>query len=231
MKILIVEDDFLIVAQIKECLERLNHEVIATFDDASLALAFVENNRPDFVFMDIELNGPLDGIQCANALKNRYSIPSIFVTSHHEADILNESMAVAPLNFLPKPFEDSNIEAVVALAAITLKLNPVNNTPNIVQMQEYEFNFEYDSLKKDGQIIKLTDKELLLASLLFKNIGNIVSKEEISKYVYEGNLITDSSLRRLVSRTREKLPGLNIQSESKLGYFLTKNKTNTLLSL
>ncbi|QSZ42179.1 response regulator [Sulfurimonas aquatica] len=228
MKILIVEDDFLIVAQIQECLERLGHEVLATFDDASLALTFVKNNKPDFVFMDIELNGPLDGIQCANALKNRYSIPSIFVTSHHETDILKESMAATPLNFLPKPFEDSNIEAVVALAEITLKLNPVNSTPSIIQLQDYEFNFEYKLLKKNDQVVKLTDKELLLVSILFKNIGNIVSKEEIGKYVYEGNLTTDSSLRRLVSRTRDKLPGLNIQSESKQGYFLTEEKTNNL---
>lgn len=224
MKILIVEDDFLIVAQIKECLERLNHEVLATFDDASLALDFVKNNKPDFVFMDIELNGPIDGIQCANSLRNRYSIPSIFVTSHHETNILHESMEAAPLNFLPKPFEDSNIEALVALAAITLKLNPINTSPNFVQLGEYEFNYEYDLLKQNTQIVKLTDKELLLVSLLFKNVGNIISKEEISKYVYENNLTTDSSLRRLVSRTRDKLPGLSIQAESKLGYFIKEDK-------
>ncbi|SFV51841.1 hypothetical protein MNB_SM-4-1541 [hydrothermal vent metagenome] len=89
-----------------------------------------------------------------------------------------------------------------------------------MQLLDYEFNFEFNLLKQNTNIVKLTDKELLLVALLFKNLGNIVSKEEISKYVYESNLPSDSSLRRLISRTRDKLPGLSIQSESKQGYFL-----------
>ena len=221
MKILIVEDDFLIVVQIKECLERLGHEVLSSFDDASSALEFVKENKPDFVFMDIELNGPLDGIQCATILKNKYSIPSLFVTSHYETDILNESMDAAPLNFLPKPFEDSNIEAIVAMAAITLKKHQPKENTNAVSLGSYEFNFEHNTLKQEGKIIKLTEKELLLVYILFKNIGNTVSKERIDECVFESNLSSDDSLRRLVSRTREKLIGLKIKAQPKQGYFIT----------
>lgn len=221
MKILIVEDDFLIVAQIQECLERLGHEVLGVFDDATLALEFVKENKPDFVFMDIELIGPMDGIQCANALKHKYSIPSIFVTSHHETEILEESMEVAPLNFLPKPFEDCNIEAVVALAAISLKKHPSKTDSNSTTLGNYEYNFEYNILKHEGTIVKLTEKELLLVNVLFRNVGNTVSKERIDKFVFDSNLSSDDSLRRLVSRTREKLIGLQIKAEPKQGYFIS----------
>jgi DNA-binding response OmpR family regulator len=221
MKILIIEDDFLIVAQITECLQRLGHEVLGSFDEANGALDFVKDNKPDFVFMDIELNGPVDGIQCANILKNKYSVPSIFVTSHHETDIINESMDAAPLNFLPKPFEDKNIEAAVAIAAIALNKHKPKDNSNTVKLGNYEFNFEYKVLKQEGIIIKLTEKELLLASILFKNIGNTVSKEGIYEYVYDSNVVSDDSLRRLVSRTREKLMGLQIKAEPKQGYFLS----------
>ncbi|MDQ7062528.1 MAG: response regulator [Sulfurimonas sp.] len=224
MKILIVEDDFLIVAQIRECVERLGHEILNSFDNANSAIAFVKIVKPDFVFMDIELHGSIDGIQCANILKNEYLVPSIFITSYHETAILNESMDVAPLNFLPKPFEDSNIEAVIALAAVTLKTYQPKNNESIIKLGNYEFNIEYKILKQEDQIIKLTEKELLLVSILFKNIGNIVSKERIDEYVYKNTLSSDDSLRRLVSRTREKIIGLNIKAEPKQGYYITTEK-------
>ena len=226
MKILIVEDDFLIVTQIRECIERLGHEILDSFDNASSTIEFVKETKPDFVFMDIELNGPVDGIQCANTLKNEYSVPSIFVTSHHETDILNESMDVTPLNFLPKPFEDSNIEAAVALATITLKKHQPKDNESIIKLGNYEFNIEYKILKQENKILKLTEKELLLVAVLFKNIGNIVSKESIDEYVYKNSLSSADSLRRLVSRTREKLTGLNIKAEPKQGYFITTEKRN-----
>ena len=221
MKILIVEDDFLIVAQITECLERLGHEVLGSFDNALSALDFVKENRPDFVFMDIELNGAIDGIQCANTLKIKHAIPSIFISSHHQTDILNESMDAAPLNFLPKPFEDSNIEAVVALAALSLKQHRPNKSTASTQLGSYEYNFEHGTLMFESEIIKLTKKESLLVSLLFKNIGNTVSKEKIIEYVYGDEISSDNSLRRLVSRTREKLIGLQIKVAPKQGYFVT----------
>lgn len=221
MKILIVEDDFLIVAQIQECLTRLEHEVLGSFDNANAALEFVKDNKPDFVFMDIELNGPLDGIQCANILKNKYAIPVIFVTSHYETDILSESMGVTPLNFLPKPFEDSNIEAIVAMAEVSLKKHQPQTHTSSASLGSYDFNFEYCILKQEGKIIKLTEKELLLVHILFKNIGNIVSKERIDEYVFESNLNSDDALRRLVSRTRDKLIDLEIKVVPKQGYYVS----------
>ena len=110
MKILIIEDDALIAHQIKECVQKLGHEVLGSFDDASSGLDLVQNTRPDFVFMDIELNGSMDGIQCAGILKHKYDVPSIFVTSHDEAETIKEATDLGPLNFLPKPFTDKNID-------------------------------------------------------------------------------------------------------------------------
>ena len=225
MKIVIIEDDFLIVAQIQECVERLGHEVLSSFDNARSALDFIEENRPEFVFMDIELKGALDGLQCANILQNKYSISSVFVTSYDETEIIQESMDAKPLNFLPKPFEDSNIEAVVALAEITLRREKPKSDSSVISLGEYILNVEYKILKREGVIVKLTDKELLLVSLLFKNIGNVVSTQRIDEYVYENNLSSDDALRRLVSRTRDKLVGLQIKAEPKQGYFITFPQT------
>lgn len=52
MKIIILEDDALIAYQIESCVKNLGHDVLACFDEASLALDFIADNKPDFVFMD-----------------------------------------------------------------------------------------------------------------------------------------------------------------------------------
>ncbi len=221
MNILIVEDDFLIAVQITECLERLGHKVVGSFTNGHDALESLKVQRPDLAFMDIELEGAMDGIQCAGVLKNKYGVASIFVTSHYESDTLGASMDVAPLNFLPKPFEDSNIEAAITLAEAALKkAQPqVASSSDTARLGSFTFNFTHNTLKDDGALVSLTNKETALVTLLFKNLSNTVSKEMILTEVYDGSA-SDDSLRRLVSRTREKLPTLLITASPKNGYYL-----------
>jgi len=218
MKILIIEDDALIAYQITECVQKLGHEVLGSFDEASTALEFVQNSRPDFAFMDIELNGAMDGIQCAGVLKHKYDIPSLFVTSHDEAETIKEATDLAPLNFLPKPFTDKNIEAAVALASITLKQQVPVSAVETNTLGEYTFNFEYNTLKYEDRIVKLSPNESKLVSLLLKNLGNTVSNEEIQTYVWANKAISSAAFRKLISRTNEALLGLEIVPDSRMGY-------------
>jgi DNA-binding response OmpR family regulator len=160
----------------------------------------------------------MDGIQCAGVLKHKYDIPSLFVTSHDEAEIIKEATDLGPLNFLPKPFTDKNIEAVVALASIALKKQRPESSTTISALGEYTFNFEYNTLKFEDRIVKLSPNESKLVSILFKNLGNTVSNEEIQTYVWENKSISSAAFRKLISRTNEALLGLEIVPDSRMGY-------------
>ncbi len=223
MKIVIIEDDALIAYQIETCAQKLGHDVLGSFDEAVSALKFIEVNKPDFVFMDIELNGPMDGIQCARDLQSNYGVPSLFVTSHDEAEIIEEATNLEPLNFLPKPFTDKNIEASLALANITLKKHKsVQTKTSTISLGQYTFNFEYHTLKLKDIIVKLTPNEIKLVSLLFKNLGNSVSNEEIKTCIWAEKEISSAAFRKHISRTNEKLLALNIISDKGIGYYLEK---------
>jgi len=223
MKIVIIEDDALIAYQIEACVQRLGHKVLGSFDNADDALEFISHNKPDFVFMDIELNGLMDGIQCANILKSKYAIPSLFLTSHDDAQTIEEATSLDPLNFLPKPFTDKNIEAALALASIALKKHkPILDT-SIASLGRYTFNFEYNTLKLEDKIIKLAPNETKLLFLLFKNLGNTVGNEEIKTYIWEGNPISFAAYRKLISRTNENLSELKITPDKGIGYSLVEN--------
>lgn len=220
MKIIIVEDDALIALQIETSITSLGHELLATFDNGAEAIEFVAQNRPDFVFMDIELSGAMDGIQCAAILKNKYEIPVLFVTSHDESEVIDEATRLEPLNFLPKPFTDKNIEAAIALARIKLKNHRPVQESTVVSMGDYTFNFEHNTLKCAEVLVKLSPKELKLVALLFKNIGNTVSVDELQNSIWEGEEISSAAFRKLISRTNERLDGLNIVSSKGVGYYL-----------
>jgi len=226
MKIIIVEDDALIAYQIQSCVENLGHNVLALFDNGVSALEFLSEHKVDFAFMDIELNGSMDGIQCAYLLKNDYNTPSVFVTSHDETDVIEEAISINPLNFLPKPFSDKNIEAVVALVEITLKKYKVStNSSSEIEFAQYSFNFQYNTLKLKDEIIRLTPNESKLISLLFKNIGNTISIEEIKSHIWHDKEVSSAAFRKLISRINQNLLHIQIIPDRGLGYYL-QNKHN-----
>jgi DNA-binding response OmpR family regulator len=222
MNIVIIEDDALIAYQIESCVQNLGHTVLGSFDEAKTAIDFISSSKPDFVFMDIQLNGSIDGIQCAALLKHKHNVPSLFVTSHDEAEVIEEATLLEPLNFLPKPFTDKNIEASLALAKIALKKAPIIKISDVssASLGEYTFNFEYNTLKHKDYLVKLSPNETKLLMLLFKNIGNIVSHEEISNYIWMDKPTSSSSFRKHISRTNGKLIGVQIISDKGSGYYL-----------
>jgi len=220
MKIVIIEDDALIAFQIESCLQRLGHSVLGSFSEASTALEYISSDKPDFVFMDIELEGAMDGIQCATVLKSNYKIPSLFVTSHDETEVIEEATSLEPLNFLTKPFTDKNLEASVALASVKLKKQISASQTSIVSLGDYTFHFEYNILKLEENIVKLSPNEMKLMYLLFKNLGHTVSIEEFQSYIWEGKSVSSAAFRKLISRANESLIGLNISSHKGIGYYL-----------
>jgi len=218
MKIVIVEDDALIALFIASTLEELGHKVLGQFSDAVSVLDFVKENAVDLALMDIEIEGSVDGLQCAKTLKIKHNIPSIFVTSHKESEVIQEAMEVEPLGFLIKPIEESDIEAALALASRYFK---DDEKPSKTVVNAYEYNFEFKTLKYQGEIVKLGKNELKLIHILFKNLNNTVSTEEIMSFIWDEVLESDESLRQLIYRTRKKVPALEIVSSSKMGYAIS----------
>jgi len=218
MKIVIVEDEALIALFIASTLEELGHEVLGQFSDADSVLSFVKDNDVDLALMDIEIEGSVDGLQCAKTLKLKHGVSSIFVTSHKESEVIEEAMEVEPLGFLIKPIQESDIEAALALASRHFKTE-TKVSKNIAN--GYEYNFEFKTLKCQNEIVKLGKNELKLIHILFKNLNNTVSTEEIMHHIWDEVLESDESLRQLIYRTRKKVPELGIVSSSKIGYAIS----------
>jgi CheY-like chemotaxis protein len=114
-KVLVVEDDEVILNIEKWRLSKLGFDVCGTAGTGAEALERVAKMRPDIVLMDISLNGEMDGIETAGRIKKDFNIPVIFVTAHTGGEILVRAKTINPDGFIKKPFDDDDLRIAIEL--------------------------------------------------------------------------------------------------------------------
>ena len=114
MKIVIAEDERIIALGLSSVLKRLGHDVRELCPSGELCIKSVERELPDVVFMDIRMNGGMDGIEAATVLRDRYQIPVVFTTAFDDARTRERAAAVKPAAFLTKPVGRDSIRDVLA---------------------------------------------------------------------------------------------------------------------
>ncbi len=114
--ILLVEDDDIIARVADWRLKNLGYTVCGRATTAAEAMELVVKQKPDLVLMDINIKGDIDGIETAKMIKQGFSIPVIFVTSHSDGTTLERAKAVNPDGFIIKPFVDNDLRVAIELA-------------------------------------------------------------------------------------------------------------------
>jgi len=114
-KVLVVEDDKVILTIEKWRLSKLGFDVCGTAGTGADALESAAKLQPDIVLMDISLAGEMDGIETAGQIKKNFNIPVIFVTAHTHGEILSRAKTVNPDGFIKKPFDDDNLRIAIEL--------------------------------------------------------------------------------------------------------------------
>ncbi len=115
-RLLVVEDEAIVVADGIRRLALLGYEVVGTAFSGEDSLLLADEFRPDLVLMDIHLRGAMDGITAAGVLRTRWQIPVVFLTSYGEGAIFQRAKAVEPLGYVLKPFEDRELRIVIEMA-------------------------------------------------------------------------------------------------------------------
>ena len=114
-KVLVVEDDKVILSIEKWRLSKLGFEVCGSAATGAEAMECVAKMQPDIILMDITLKGEMDGIETAGQIKKNFNIPVIFVSSHTDEEILSRAKAVNPDGFIKKPFDDDALRIAIEL--------------------------------------------------------------------------------------------------------------------
>ncbi len=129
VKILIVEDEMIIGANISLQLTSLGYEVSGIVPRGEEALVHIRQNKPDMILLDIQLKGNLDGVETAQLMQKEYDIPIIYLTANGDDFNFNRAKATNPHAFISKPFKKLDLKH-----AIELVINRID--PFIVEEQE-----------------------------------------------------------------------------------------------
>ncbi len=203
MKILVVDDEQLLVKGIKFNLENEGYEVEAAYDGAA-AVELARNTRYDLIILDVMMP-EISGLEACQRIREFSNVPIIMLTAKSEdADKLMGFESGAD-DYLTKPFNILELKARVR--ALLRRAGGVRKEQGkLLQAGPLTLDLEERVAIRDGAPVNLTAKEFDLIELLMRNPRRVYSRENLMNvvwgYHYGGDYRTvDVHIRRL----REKL--------------------------
>jgi len=222
--ILIIEDEFIALAYLQEILQEMGFQNFFTADNANDGKQITEEHNIDLVFMDININGNIDGISCAKLIDN--NIPIIYTTAFADSSTINETKETNIFGYIIKPFSYEDIYSTLNVASKFLRIKipneNINNkeNQNVLMLKNYKYYKKTKTLKQNGIIIELTKKELEVFHQLCQKINQNISYNFLITHVWNDKNVSQSTIRDTVSRLKKKVPDLDIKNVSNFGYIL-----------
>ncbi len=115
-KIVIVEDEGIIAADLQDRLEKAGYQVPGVASSGGEALELIRSQSPDLVLMDIRLAGDLDGIQVAEKVRNEFDIPVVYLTAYEDRETLQRASHTQAFGFIKKPIASASLEGSIEMA-------------------------------------------------------------------------------------------------------------------
>lgn len=116
VRILIVEDEYLVAMEMDAGLREAGYDVVGTASTADEAVALARDERPRLVVMDIRLVGARDGVDAATDIYRGLGIRSIFASAHSDDRVRSRAAAARPLGWIAKPYRASDLVRAVGEA-------------------------------------------------------------------------------------------------------------------
>ena len=116
LKILIVEDEMLIAANLAMQLKNIGYSITDTIPRGEDAVEAIKKDRPDLVLMDINLKGEMDGIETAAKMQEGIPMPIIYLTANNDDAHFERAKTTNPYAFLSKPFKKLDLKHAIELA-------------------------------------------------------------------------------------------------------------------
>lgn len=116
INILITEDESIVAKDIQMSLKKLGYNVVAICSSGEDAIRAAEEFKPDLVLMDIMLKGEMSGIEAADQIRSRLSIPIIFLTAYADESTLSKAKITEPYGYIIKPFKEIDLRTSIEMA-------------------------------------------------------------------------------------------------------------------
>jgi DNA-binding LytR/AlgR family response regulator len=117
IRILIVEDEMVIAANISLQLSKFGYDVTGIVPRGEEALLQIKESRPDIVLLDINLKGNIDGIETARLMQKEHDIAIIYLTANADDTNFERAKSTHPYAFISKPYKSLDLKRAIELTA------------------------------------------------------------------------------------------------------------------
>ena len=219
-RVLVVDDEKLIVKGIRFSLEQDGMEVDCAYDGEE-ALGLARQNKYDMILLDVMLP-KMTGFEVCQQIREFSNVPIVMLTA--KGDDMDKILGLdyGADDYITKPFNILEVKArIKAIIRRTSRKGEAKETPRVVEKGGMRLDCDSRRVSIDGKEINLTAKEFEVLELLMKNPGKVYSRENLLNLVwgsdYPGDVRTvDVHIRRLREKI-ENVPGEPVYVRTKWG--------------
>jgi len=217
--ILIIDDEPQIGKLLRIILENNDFKVtIATTGKEGILLA--ASHIPDLIILDIGLPD-ISGHQVLKELRFWYSKSIIILSVQNGEEDIISALDNGASDYLVKPFKTGEL---LARIRSSIRRNNTEENPTVLTCKDLQIDFVARTIKKNGDILKLTTTEYNLMALFFKNEGKVLTHQQILHEIWGVGFQAETQyLRVYMAQLRKKIEEnpnhpTYIITESRVGY-------------
>ncbi|KKK38926.1 Fis family transcriptional regulator [Mesobacillus campisalis] len=141
LRILLAEDEYLVLMGTKAYVEKLGHQVAGVATDGEKAVELAIEKKPDLVIMDINMP-KLDGIDAIKKINETLYIPSIIVSGYHDEKLINRATEEGVLYYLLKPIDIQDLKIAINISLSKFEefkklQDELKSTKNALEARKY----------------------------------------------------------------------------------------------
>lgn len=217
MKVLLLEDEYMLRVSITEFLEELGLEVVG-FSNGEKAFDAIYETHFDLYLLDVNVPG-MNGFDLLRSLrKEGNKTPAIFLTSMVNVSDLQEGYKSGCCDYIRKPFDLTELQIRIMHA---LKSHYHDGENTIDFGSELIYDTESFTLTYRGKNITLSKTEKEIFAVLLKHTNQIVSVDMFQDEIW-GEYVDPANIRVQINNLRKKLPIDIIQNRRGLGYIIER---------
>ena len=199
-KILLVEDDKAIVANLTEFLNTEGYTV-RNVSGQSAAMKLLAQDKVDLVLLDVSL-AEGNGFAACKAIKAEYDIPVIFLTASGDEYSTVTGFDLGADDYIPKPFRPREL-----VSRIKNVLRLTGNTGKTVKLGDVVVDTEKGTAMKNNRDLFLSALEYRLLLVFINNRGIVLTRNQLLDAIWDvaGEYVNDNTLTVYIKRLREKI--------------------------
>ena len=179
----------------------------------------------DLLLLDVMMGG-ISGYKAAHIIRKekKLTLPIIFLTAKGEENDILTGFNVGGDDYISKPF--SIKEVIARIKAILKRGKMKEEDSNQIVFNDLTVDLTKKITSISEESVNLTRKEFEILSLLLKNMGQYISRDEILKRIWHDDVIvTERNVDVNIARLRKKIGiyGANIKGKSGYGYCFHNN--------